>query len=221
MLTAIVAVAVFAREDVLPTPDAVDQVTGTETLLYVVLLAATLLLGVGEVLYDNSAQTFLPAIVDDQDLERANGRMFAAETVTNLLLGPPLAGLMLAVGFALPFVVDAATFAASAGLVFSIAVARRPPPPVEDRKPWRAEAADGFRWLWHHPVLRTMALSLGALNLLGNMTLAAFVIYARRCSARPRPSSPCSARPRRSAACSGAGPRPGSPAGSARGRRWP
>jgi MFS family permease len=179
VLTTVVALAVFARQDVLPTPDAVDQVVGTDAPLYVVLLLATLLLGVGEVLYDNSAQTFLPAIVADRHLERANGRMFASETVANLLLGPPLAGVLLAVGFALPFVVDAATFAASAGLVAAIVVTRRPPPDETARKPWRTEAADGFRWLWRHPVLRTMALSLGALNLLNNATFAVFVIYAQ------------------------------------------
>jgi predicted MFS family arabinose efflux permease len=86
---------------------------------------------------------------------------------------------LLAVGFALPFVVDAATFAASAGLVAAIVVTRRPPPDETARKPWRTEAADGFRWLWRHPVLRTMALSLGALNLLNNATFAVFVIYAQ------------------------------------------
>ena len=106
----------------------------------------------GEVLYDNSAQTFMPALVDDRGLERANGRLYSAELVANQFVGPPLAGLLLAVGFALPFVVDAGTFAASAGLVFSIAAtgdtgARR----CRRAAAWRAEIAEGFRWLWHHP----------------------------------------------------------------------
>ena len=34
----------------------------------------------GEVLYDNSAQTFMPRIVGDDQLEKANGRMWASET---------------------------------------------------------------------------------------------------------------------------------------------
>ena len=180
VLTALVAGAVFVREDSLPAPDAVEQVVGTETVLYLLLLAATLLLGVCEVLYDNSAQTFMPALVADEHLERANGRLYSAELVANQFVGPPLAGLLLAVGFALPFVVDAGTFAASAALVFSITVARRPERPDAGTRPqWRAEIGEGFRWLWHHPVLRTMAVSLGFLNMLSNVSFAVFVIYAQ------------------------------------------
>ena len=180
VLTAVVAGAVFVRRDALPAPDAVEQVVGTETLLYLLLLGATLLLGVCEVLHDNSAQTFMPSLVADEHLERANGRLYSAELVANQFVGPPLAGLLLAVGFALPFIVDAGTFAASAALVFSIAVTGKPARADAGTRPqWRAEIAEGFRWLWHHPVLRTMAVSLGALNLWSNVSFAVFVIYAQ------------------------------------------
>ena len=170
----------FVRRDAIPAPDAIDEVVGTEVGLYLVLIAATLLLGVGEVLYDNSAQTFMPAIVAAPDLERANGQMYSAELVANQFAGPPLAGLLLTLGFALPFVVDAGTFAASAALVASIGVTRRP---VRDdagsRPQWRAEIKEGFVWLWHHPVLRVMALALAGLNLLSNVTFSLFVIYGQ------------------------------------------
>lgn len=180
VLTAAVALAVLVRRDELPAPDAVAQVVGTDVVLYSVLLVATVLLGTCEVLYDNSAQTFLPALVASADLERANGRLFSAETVANNFLGPPLAGVLLSVGFVLPFLIDAVSFAASAALVFGIAVTRRPRSPASASPPeWRAEIAEGFRWLWRHPVLRTMALSLGALNLLSNVCFNLFVLYAQ------------------------------------------
>ena len=67
MLTAFVAVAVFARQGVLPAPDAVEQVVGTEWLLYLHDRSSPRCCSAScEVLYDNSAQTFLPAIVDDR-----------------------------------------------------------------------------------------------------------------------------------------------------------
>ena len=53
-----------------------------------VLLVATLLLGTCEVLYDNSAQTFMPADRRDADLEQANGRMYSAEIVANQFARP-------------------------------------------------------------------------------------------------------------------------------------
>jgi MFS family permease len=179
LLTAVVAFAVFSRRGVLPSPDEVDQVVSTEWLLYLVLIAATLLLGVGEVLYDNSAQTFLPAIVESNDLEQANGRLYSAELVANQFAGPPLAGLLLAIGFALPFVVDAGSFAASAVLVFSIAALPRSTPDPAERRPWRVEAAEGFRWLWSNDLLRTMAITLGLLNMLGNVGVAVFVLFSQ------------------------------------------
>ncbi len=179
VLTGVVAFAVFSRRGVLPSPDEVDQVVSTEWFLYLVLIAATLLLGVGEVLYDNSAQTFLPAIVESNDLELANGRLYSAELVANQFAGPPLAGLLLAIGFALPFVVDAGSFAVSAVLVLSIAALPRSKPDVSERRPWRTEAAEGFRWLWHHDVIRTLAITLGLLNGLGNLATALLVLFGQ------------------------------------------
>ena len=90
----------------LPAPDQLDQVMSTDGVLYLALLLATLLLGIGEVLHDNAAQTFVPTIVERQHLEHANGRLYTAETVANQFVGPPLGGLLLAIGFALPFFVD-------------------------------------------------------------------------------------------------------------------
>ena len=52
---------VLARQGQLPGPDAMSDaatVITTDASLYVMILGATLLLGIAEVLYDNSAQTF-------------------------------------------------------------------------------------------------------------------------------------------------------------------
>ncbi|MGH9270602.1 MAG: MFS transporter, partial [Ilumatobacteraceae bacterium] len=90
----------------------------------------------------------------------------------------PLAGLLLLVAFAVPVFFDAASFAASAALVFAIAAT----PPVTSapaRQPFRRELAEGFSWLWRHDVIRTLALALAGLNLLGNMSTAVLVIYAQ------------------------------------------
>jgi MFS family permease len=179
ILTGIIAVAVYARLDVLPAPDEVNQVVATEWVLYVILLVATLLLGVGEVLYDNSAQTFLPAIVEPSDLEQANGRLYSAELVANQFAGPPLAGFLLAVTFALPFVFDAGSFAVSAALILTIVATPRSRPDLAARRPWREEAAEGFRWLWDHRLLRTLAITLGMLNLLGQVSYALMVLWGQ------------------------------------------
>ena len=73
---------------------------------------------------------------------------------------PPLASGLLLTGFALPILFDAGSFAASAVLVFGIAALPRSKPDPADRRPWRVEAAEGFRWLWHNELLRTLAITL-------------------------------------------------------------
>jgi len=178
VLTSLVALAVLWRGGQLPGPDELDDVISTEWVLYGCVLAATMLLGVGEVLYDNSAQTFMPGIVSNDHLEKANGRLWASETAANQFLGPPLGSLLLAAGFALPFVVDAGSFALSAALIMTIAAT----PPVATavaRQPWKTELREGVRWLWHHELLRPMAVILGLLNGLGAVTFAVFVLFAQ------------------------------------------
>lgn len=181
VLTGVVAVAVLARQGAIPAPEELEQVMGTEWLLYLLVLVATLLLGMCEVIYDNSAQTFLPAIVETTDLERANGRMYSAELVANQFAGPPLASLLLLAGFAVPVIFDAGTFAVSAALVFAIVATPRPVPAgaAVERRPWRTELAEGFRWLWRHDVIRTLAITLGGLNLLSQVSFALIVLYGQ------------------------------------------
>ena len=82
-------------------------------LLYVVALG----LGTFEVLFDNAAQALMPSVVERQHLEKANGRLFAGEMVTNQFAGPPLGAFLFGIAAALPLLLDAGTFLISAGLI--------------------------------------------------------------------------------------------------------
>ncbi|MET0831280.1 MAG: MFS transporter [Acidimicrobiia bacterium] len=179
-LTLGVAFFVLGAEN-LPSPDEVAAgAVSSDAVLYAVLLLATLLLGFAEVLRDNAAQTILPAIVVPEGLETANGRMWAAEMVANSFAGPPLGSLLIGVAFALPFFVDAGSFAVAAGLVFLLTGdfrARRDD--AGEKVSWKAEIGEGFRWLWRHPLLKPMALILGYLNGLGALVTATFVLFAQ------------------------------------------
>ncbi len=183
VLTVFVALAVLWQGTGLPSPDDVagEAVVPDDMLLYLIVVLASLLLGMAEVLYDNSAQTFVPRIVETPELEKANGRLYAAETIANQFLGPPLGSFLLAAGFAAPFFLDAGTFAASALLILLIVPGppRQPVVAPPARQPWRQELREGFRWLWHHDLLRTLAIVLGLMNGLGNLALSAFVLFAQ------------------------------------------
>jgi MFS family permease len=185
VLTLFVSFAVLSQQGNLLSPDELDaSAAPSENFgLYAVVLLATLLLGTAEVLYDNAAQTFMPAIVAPQNLERANGRLWSAEMVANTFLGPPLGAALLVVAFATPFFVDAASFAVAAVLITLIGPATMlrstAPTAAEDRRPWKEELAEGFRWLWNHDLFRPMAIILGFLNMLGTLAMATLVLYGQ------------------------------------------
>jgi MFS family permease len=180
-LTLVVAFAVFSEQHTLPAPKAVRDVVGTRTGLYLLLLLATLLLGCGEVLRDNAGQTFMPSIVDSEHLEKANGRMWSIESVANTFIGPPIGSLLLLAAFSVPFFIDAASFFASAALIFAIPGMFKVvhPEGEEARPPWKQELAEGVKWLWSNPLLRSMAIILGLMNMANNLSGAMFVLFAQ------------------------------------------
>jgi MFS family permease len=179
-ITLVVALAVLARQSKLPAADELSKVTGTSTGLYILLLVATLLLGSAEVLRDNCGQTFMPSIVEVDQLEKANGRMWSAENIANTFIGPPLGSLLLIVAFSLPFFVDAASFFAAAALVAAIpGTFRAERPDAHVQAPWRTELAEGFRWLWANDLLRSMAIILGLMNLASTLSGSVLVLFAQ------------------------------------------
>ena len=180
MVTLAVAALVLAESSGLPSPDELDDATMTVPTnldLYAVLLAATMVLGTAEVLYDNTAQTIMPSLVADEHLEKANGRLWSAEQVTNTIMGPALGAFLLTLAFSIPFFFDAVSFALSAVLI--VLIPKGMTPLVVERKPWKSELSEGFRWLWHHELLRPLAIILGLLNLLFALSGATLVLFAQ------------------------------------------
>ena len=178
------ALIVVYYQSSLPDPGEVQEGVSTSNMvLYGMIVVVSLLFGFAEVLYDNSAQTILPALVEPEGLERANGNLWGAEMVTNSFLGPPLGSVLIGIAFALPFFFDAATFGVAAVLIFLISgsfVARDATGATADGKiDWWGEIKEGVVWLWHHPLLRPMAIILGVMNGLGAVTFATLVLFAQ------------------------------------------
>lgn len=168
----------------LPTPEQLASGEGapaSATLLLIGLYAMSFLVGCAEVVRDNAAQTLLPAVVDQRLLEKANGRLWGVEVTTNQFVGPPLAGVLMGLALAVPFLFNAGLLAVSAALLFALAGTYRPrgAEASTGRIAWRAEIGTGFRWLWNHPVLRALALLLGALNLASAMVFPLLVLYTQ------------------------------------------
>ncbi|MDQ4058259.1 MAG: MFS transporter [Actinomycetota bacterium] len=155
-------------------------IAGLEGLsLLALVYLVSFFLGVGETLFDNAAQTIMPSVVRKDQLQVANGRLYAVEEVTNRFAGPPLGSFLFVSALALPFVFDAASFGVGALLIFAITGSHAP---VREegaaRAKIRADIAEGLRWLWNHKVLRTLGIMTGVSNLTTSATFSIFVLYA-------------------------------------------
>ena len=145
-------------------------------LLYVVALG----LGCAEVLFDTSSQTIMPAVVGSKDdLSKANGRLYAAEMITNQFVGPPLGGALVAASAALAIGAGAGLYALA---VVALALLPGTYRTVRDAPPvsLRADIAEGVRYLVGHRVLRTLGILLGVQNLLLAAQFSIFVLFAVR-----------------------------------------
>ena len=185
-LSVVIGVAIFIERDTLPNLNEVASLSALKTnwLLFTILSIASLLFGFAEVLRDNSAQTMLPSVVEQNQLESANGKMWSAEFAMNSFVGPPLGSLILGIAIYLPFLIDASTFFISVALIASIATLTqgvKKESSIEGRAKFnfRTEIKEGFSWLWKHELLRPMAIILGSLNGIGALTGATFILFAQ------------------------------------------
>ena len=183
VLTIAVGLFVYLERDSLPSLNELTSLTNLQTnyTLYTVILITAFLFGLAEVLRDNSAQTLMPAVVEDKDLEKANGRMWSAESLTNSFIGPPIGSFIIAIAIFLPFFIDAATFFFAAALIASMKPTVNSFSPEAKTGPinFKAEIKEGFTWLWSHTLLRPMAIILGLLNGIASLTGAVFILFAQ------------------------------------------
>lgn len=119
------------------------------------------------------------SVVPKLQIPSAAGAMQARMAIVRLA-GPPLGGALFGVARALPFVVDALSYAFS---IVTLLAMRTPfqEERAHDASPLRSQIAEGFRFLWQHPYLRTVALIFTFSNFVFvGVTLAVIVIGKRQ-----------------------------------------
>jgi MFS family permease len=183
LLTVFVGAVVYFNRDSFPALDELTTITNLQTNwpIYFTLLITAFLFGLAEVLRDNSAQTLMPSVVDKENLETANGRMWSAESLTNSFIGPPLGSLLIGFAIFIPFFFDAVSFFFAVALIASLKGTFKPftDDKAREKINFRAEIKEGYAWLWAHPLLRPMAIILGSMNGLGTMVGATFILFAQ------------------------------------------
>ena len=156
----------------------------TRTAGIAVLAAAGFLLGCAEVVFSNAEQSALPALVPADLLPRANGNQQVVLTIGETFVGPPLGSALFAVRAALPFGLDAVSFAGSAALLAGLPrtaksrTTQSRTTRARSEQRMRAQIAEGVRWLAGHRLLRTVALLLGVSNFSSQMGQVTLVLLA-------------------------------------------
>ncbi|HEX4701816.1 MAG TPA: MFS transporter [Pseudonocardiaceae bacterium] len=133
-----------------------------------VLYVALFVVNTGEVVFRSASQAMIPSVVPRARLERANGWLVGGTVLMQQMVAGPVGGLLFAVAASIPFFVNAGTYAVSAVLIGLVTGAYRGAgtEPVRAARPRsiRADVVEGFRWLAHQRILRTMAVLIGLLN---------------------------------------------------------
>jgi MFS family permease len=151
----------------------------------IALLDAVLFfINTGEIVFRSASQAMIPSVVPRARLERANGWLVGGTTVMQQMVAGPLAGLLFTVAASVPFFVNAGTYAASAALVGLVAgtyraTSRQDPDGEAGLRRVRGELAEGFRWLIHQRLLRTMTFLIGLLNLTLTAATAVLVLLVK------------------------------------------
>jgi MFS family permease len=147
------------------------------TQLYVV----GFLVGIATVFFDVAYQSYLPSLVDRQQLIDGNAKLEISRAAAQLG-GPGLAGIVIDVlraPAAIAF--DALSFIGSGLFIFSIR--KRETTPRAEGQParrMREELREGLSYVLTHPFLKNIAACTALFNFFGNMGFAVLLVFARR-----------------------------------------
>ncbi|MGH3881674.1 MAG: MFS transporter [Actinophytocola sp.] len=154
---------------------------GEATLTHLVL--AVFLDGACFVFFQLAESAALPHLVHRAQLPTALAQNQARENGAELA-GQPLGGVLFAIGHAVPFAVNAASFAVS--LLSLLFIRPRLQGPRERiNNTLLADIAEGLTWLWRQRFLRAIVVLIGATNIVLNALPLVLIVRAQGMGASP------------------------------------
>jgi MFS family permease len=141
-----------------------------DALPFWLIPAAAFVQGTGSVVFRAAEAGALKAVVPREQLPAAISTIEARLSAVQLI-GPPLGGALFGLGRAVPFVADTISYAFS---LLSLALMRTPfqEERARDRTPLRTQVAEGFRFLWREPFVRTSTFLYG----IGNFSIPGMIL---------------------------------------------
>ncbi|GAA1602477.1 hypothetical protein GCM10009828_031240 [Actinoplanes couchii] len=157
-------------------------------LLFVTLF----LIHTGEVIFETASQAMIPAVVPKDLLEKANGWLMGGTITTKDMIAGPLGAALFVIAASIPFLANAGMYVVSAIFITLVpGVYRIASGPVDPTAPTvggglkqglitaRSDIAVAFRFLMGQPILRTMSILIGVLNITLTAGGAVLVLLAK------------------------------------------
>jgi len=150
--------------------------TGHLTIIQLYLVS--LIEGTLFVFFNIAEAACLPRVVPKEQLPAATAQNMATDGVTTLI-GPSLGGALYTAGRLLPFLADAISYAVSVCSLFFIKTKFQKERVAARRSLW-IEIREGLAWLWHHPLIRFIAILTGGNNLISAGLVLTIIVLAQR-----------------------------------------
>jgi MFS family permease len=132
------------------------------------------------VFFDVSYQSYLPSIVERQQLVEGNAKLEVTRSIGQIA-GPGLGGLLVR-ALTAPYAVlaDAVSYLWSAGFLSAIRRAELVPERGADSQSWARELVGGVKYLVRHRYWRGISMSTATFNFFNNVAFSILVVYLVR-----------------------------------------
>ena len=145
-----------------------------DEVVYWIVPAVAFVEGAGAAVFSAAQAGAFRAVVPTQQLPGAVAVVTGREAAISVA-SPALGGVLFGIARSLPFLVHSVLYVFSAAAL----IAMRTPFQQDrdpDHSPLRSRVAEGFRFLWGHPFLRTTAFLFGLANFIGPGVMFAIVV---------------------------------------------
>lgn len=142
------------------------------------LLAVAFGTGSFTILFDVAYQTYLPALVEKDQILEGNTKLGATHAASEVAGFGASGWMVQLLNGPLAILLDAVSFLASAAALVGIRTREPASRPPETREGVRKEMVEGARAILHHPVLRSTALANSISGFSFRMFGAVFLLYA-------------------------------------------
>ncbi len=152
----------------------------TDSMTIYWLYLATFVIGICEVLVDTTAQSLIPQVVEEKNLERANSRLQVAETVIQEFIGAPISGLLYSIAIVIPFIANSAGFVIATILILLV-----PPQLVKDlnksserkESTFKEDLSIGLKFMFAHKRIRKIVFITTSIGFFASLSTSTTVLF--------------------------------------------